>query len=92
MGEDKEHLSFRPVTVGDLAREGRLLWCYCVACGYEREIGPLSVGFEEDQPVPTAGKRMKCSQCGSRDIETKPQLHSEPLEVLRRRYRTTIRT
>ncbi len=22
-----------PVTLGDLAREGRLLWCYCQQCG-----------------------------------------------------------
>jgi Zn finger protein HypA/HybF involved in hydrogenase expression len=78
---------FAPVTIGDLAAEGRLLWCYCCACGYEREVEPRSLGLGDDQPVPTAGQRLKCSQCGSREIETKQQLHVEPLEVMRARYR-----
>ena len=80
-----------PVTLGDLAREGRLLWCYCQQCGDEREVDPRALGLSDAQPVPTTGARLKCSQCGSREIETKPQLHVEPLEVLRARYRNTPR-
>lgn len=79
--------TWKPATLGSLARDGRLLWCYCCECGYEREIDPLSLGLDPSEPVPTVGKRLKCSRCGSRKIETKPQLHVEPLEVIRARYR-----
>jgi len=58
----------QPVTLGDLAREGRLLWCYCWSCSYEREVEPLSLGIDPAEPVPTVGKRLKCSRCGSRDV------------------------
>jgi hypothetical protein len=77
----------QPVTLGDLAREGRLLWCYCRSCCHEREVDPLSLGIDAAEAVPAVGKRLKCSRCGSREIETKPQLHVEPLEVMRARYR-----
>ena len=79
--------SFIPVTLGDLARGGRLIWCYCEACGHEREVDPLSLGLDPAEAVPTVGKRLKCSRCGGREITTRPQLHPEPLEVLRARYR-----
>ena len=80
-------MSTRPVTLQDLAADGRLLWCYCLSCQHEREVEPLSLGLDPAEPVPTVGKRLKCSRCGSREIETKPQLHPEPLEVLRAKYR-----
>ena len=83
----KKAQSFNPVTLADLAREGRLLWCYCLKCGHEREVEPLSLGLDPAEAVPTVGRRLKCSRCGSREIETRPQLHPEPLEVLRARYR-----
>jgi hypothetical protein len=75
------------VTLGDLACERRLLWFFCRSCSYEREIAPRSLGLSDDQVVPTAGQRHKCSRCGSKDIETRPQLHPEPLEVICARYR-----
>ncbi len=87
MADEKSPETFRPVILADLAREGRLLWCYCRSCSYEREVEPRSLGLPDEQPVPTAGQRLKCSRCGSKDIETKPQLYSEPLEVIRARYR-----
>jgi hypothetical protein len=79
--------SFNPVSLGDLARERRLLWCYCLKCGHEREVEPLSLGLDPAEAVPTVGRRLKCSRCGAREIETRPQLHPEPLEVIRARYR-----
>ena len=54
MDDSGKTTDFRPVTIGVLAREGCLLWCYCLACGYEREVKPRSVGFG-DELVPTAG-------------------------------------
>ena len=64
-----------PVTLGDLDQEGKLLWLYCNDCGYEREVLPLSIGLHAEQPVPTTGKRLKCSKCGSKKISSKPELY-----------------
>lgn len=47
----------QPVTLGDLAREGRFLWCYCLLCHYEREVEPLSLGLDLAEAVPTVGRR-----------------------------------
>ncbi len=68
-------MDYSPVTLGDLARDNKLLWIYCNDCGREREVPPLSIGLPEAQPVPTAGKRLKCSECGSRKITTRPELY-----------------
>jgi hypothetical protein len=84
---DQSKQSFSPVTLADLAREGRLLWCYCLQCGHEREVDPLSLGLAPAEAVPTVGGCLKCSRCGSREIETRPQLHVEPLDVMRARFR-----
>ena len=64
-----------PVTIGDLRRKGQRLWIYCRGCYREVETPACELPFEDAQPVPTAGKRMKCSKCGGRQIETKPQLY-----------------
>ena len=79
--------TFRPVTLSDLAQEDRLLWCYCEGCCHEVEVPPLSLGLPHDVAVPDVSKLLKCSQCGGREISTRPQLHPEPLQVLRARYR-----
>ncbi len=60
-----------PITIGDLRREGKRLWIYCLDCCREVETPAAVLSFEDAQPVPTAGQRMKCSRCGSRQVETK---------------------
>jgi hypothetical protein len=52
-----------PVTLGDLAHDGKLLWVYCTECGRERDIDPLSLPLPGETPV-----LMKRSACGSRPI------------------------
>ena len=76
-----------PVTLRDLDRERRLLSCYCEACGHELEVPPLSLGVPGDVSIPAVAERLRCSRCGGREISTRPQLHLEPLAVLRARYR-----
>jgi hypothetical protein len=45
----------------------------------------LNVPLPADTPVPEVGKKMKCSQCGSRAVETKPELYPGGIEAMRRR-------
>jgi hypothetical protein len=57
----------RPVLLGDLIRDGKLLWLYCRDCLRERDVDPSTIPLPPDVPVPEIGKHMKCSACGSRD-------------------------
>jgi hypothetical protein len=75
------------VTLGDLYRDGNLLWCYCHDCGRERDVDPATIGLPPDFPVPEVGSRMTCSAFGSRNVETKPELYPVGIEaMLQRRY------
>lgn len=42
----------RPVTLGDLARKGRLLWCFCLSCQHERAVDPMALGLDLTETVP----------------------------------------
>lgn len=74
----------RPVTLGALIADSKLLWCYCRACGRERDIDPASVPLPPDFPVPEIGGRMKCSACGSRRVVTAPELYPGGIATMRR--------
>jgi hypothetical protein len=72
-----------PVTLGDLIRDDKLLWVYCRDCCHDRDVNPANVPLPGDTPVPDLGKRMKCSKCGSRAIETKPKLYPGDILAMR---------
>ena len=76
-----------PVTLGDLIREDKLLWVYCRECCHERDVNPANVPLPADTPVPEIGKRMKCSNCGSGNITTAPELCPGGIHAMRRRFR-----
>jgi hypothetical protein len=76
----------RPVTLDDLSRAGKLLWLYCCDCGRERDIEPASLPLPPDIPVPLVGQRMKCSACGSRKINAKPELYPGGVHLMRQRH------
>ena len=76
-----------PVTLGDLIREDKLLWVYCRECCHERDVNPANVPLPADTAVPEIGKRMKCSNCGLRAVETKPELYLGGVVAMRRRLR-----
>ena len=69
--------TFTPVTLDDLQRDGKFLWVYCNACGRDVDIDPLTLPLSGTTPVPTIGKRMKCSACGSKHIHTAPELYPQ---------------
>lgn len=77
----------RAVTLGDLARAGRTVWAYCLDCFRERDLTPAKLPLPTTFAVPDVGKRLKCSACGSRRIQTKPQLHDKPIDEIRARRR-----
>ncbi len=81
-----EHSS-GPVRLSDLATQHKLLWGYCTACGRERDIDPTALPLPSDTPVPQVGKRMVCSACGARKVETKPELYPGGVAAMRGRWR-----
>ena len=74
-----------PVTLGDLVRNDKLLWVYCCDCGHEHDVNPASVPLPAEMPAPEVGKHMKYSVCGSRKINTKPELYPGGVEAMRAR-------
>ena len=63
------------VTLGMLIEADKLLWVYCRDCGHERDVNPAMVPLPADTLVPDVGNHMRCSLCGSRKIDTKPELY-----------------
>jgi hypothetical protein len=51
----------RPVLLGDLIRDGKLLWLYCRDCFRERDVDPSTIPLPPDVPAREIGKYMKCS-------------------------------
>ena len=74
-----------PVPLSDLDRDGKLGWVCCNACGLECDMPPAGLGLPSDTPVPAAGKRPVCSDCGGRDVTAKPELYPGGIEATRRR-------
>lgn len=75
-----------PVTLGDLAIAGKLLWCWCSGCGRERDLDPASLPLPMTYPVPDVGTRMVCSACGSRKVRTAPELYPGGIVAQRARW------
>jgi hypothetical protein len=76
-----------PVRLGDLIRDGKLLWLYCRECYRKRDVDPATIPLPRDVPVPEIGKHMKCSACGSRKIDSRPELYPGGIEAQRDRRR-----
>jgi hypothetical protein len=75
-----------PVRLGDLIAERKLLWGCCTTCCRERDLDPATIPLPQDYPVPDVGKRMKCSSCGSRKIDTRPELYPGGIFAMRERW------
>jgi hypothetical protein len=70
----------RPVTLGDLASDGKLLEVECSACRPSRHlyIEPLSLRLPKRLPVPDVADHLVCSVCGARNDELKRPIHARP--------------
>ena len=72
--------AYRPVTLGDLGRDGTLLEVDCSVCKPSRQlyIDPLSLGLPKRLPVPDVANHLVCSVCGARNDELKRPIHARP--------------
>jgi hypothetical protein len=73
-------LRFKPVTIGDLIREGKLLEVNCSSCRPERHlyIDSGSLDLPKRMPVPEVAKHLVCSKCGARNGETYNPIWARP--------------
>ena len=55
--------------------------------GSRRDVDPSTIPLPPDVPVPEIGKHMKCSACGSRKIDSRPELYPGGIEAQRGRRR-----
>lgn len=80
-------MSEGPVTLGDLMREGKGVWAYCIDCYRERDLAAHDLPLPPETPVPKIGRHMRCTACGGRNVETKPELYPGGIEAQRRMFR-----
>lgn len=72
-----------PVRLADLIAEGKLMWCYCCACGHERDLDPSTLPLPATTPVPDARYSMRCTRCGAKKADTRPELYPGGIEKMR---------
>jgi hypothetical protein len=65
-------LRFKPVTIGDLIRDGKLLEVHRGSCQPERHLylNPEVLRLPKRMPVPEVARNLVCSKCGARNRET----------------------
>ena len=62
----------RPERLGMLAARGRAIFCWCNRCSHHARLDgkQLSLSLGPDFPVPEIGARLRCSNCGAKDVAT----------------------
>ena len=63
-----------PATLGNLKDQELDVLAWCNACGHNAvlALGPLVDRLGRDHPVPDVRQVMRCSECGSREVDTRP--------------------
>jgi hypothetical protein len=71
---------YRPVTLGDLARDAKFIEVECLACKPSRHlyIEPLSLGLPKRLSVPEVADHLVCSVCDARNDELKRPIRARP--------------
>jgi hypothetical protein len=62
----------RPDRLGALAVRGGVIFCWCNRCTHHARIDgrQLSLTLGPDFAVPEIGARLRCSNCGAKDVAT----------------------
>ncbi len=62
----------RPERLGALAARGGDILCWCNRCGHHARLDgrQLILSLGPDFPVPEVGVRLRCSNCGAKDVAT----------------------
>ena len=55
-----------PVTIADLARQGRLMLVWC-RCGHRAELDPAKLRVRPSTPLPGFENRCRCTGCGAKN-------------------------
>jgi hypothetical protein len=73
-------LRFKPVTIGDLIRDGKLLEVHCGNCRSERHlyVDAGSLDLPKRMSVPEVANHLVCSKCGARNSETFNPIWARP--------------
>jgi hypothetical protein len=73
-------LRIRPVTIGDLIRDNKLLEVHCGACRPVRHlyIDAGCLGLPRRMPVPEVADHLVCSRCGARNSDTHHPIWARP--------------
>lgn len=66
--------SRRAARLGDIANAGLAIFCWCNRCGHNSSVDSrtLAAKVGPSLPVPEIGARMRCANCQSKDIATRP--------------------
>jgi len=70
----------RPVTIGDLIRDGKLLEVHCASCRPARHlyIDAGSLDLPKRLPVPQIADHLVCSVCGAKNSDTYNPIWARP--------------
>jgi hypothetical protein len=64
------------MTLANMRRNGvRAVIAACQACGHKADVNVDALA--ETVIVPNAGRRLLCSQCGGKRIDTRPAWHTK---------------
>jgi hypothetical protein len=73
-------LRIKPVTIGDLVSQGKLLEVHCGSCRPERHlyINADSLDLPKRMPVPEVANHLVCSVCGAKNSNTYHPIWARP--------------
>jgi hypothetical protein len=85
---DSNRQEIPPMTLGGMRALGvRSIGATCAAIGCGHEATLDVDGLADELPVPNVALRLRCTQCGGRDIRTRPdwrEMHAAGMAPARR--------
>jgi hypothetical protein len=64
-----------PMTQANMRRNGvRTVIASCEACGHEADVNVNAL--PEKIIVPETGRRLRCTHCGGKEVDTRPAWHT----------------